>query len=411
LNKLKNGDYTNENLTSILKAGHEERIATHEALSKLMAYQTEAVKAEFGNSQQQNKLGLEIFAVLFVVGSLAMLIQAFLLIRKIKGGLGESQAAANAIAAGDLTRPLPAPSKDELGNLNASLSVMRNNLHELIANVRDGITALNQSSGDVSSSAQNSSKVTEMQSEAVSGMAAAMEQLSVSIDQVSEHAGDAHRVSLSSSQQATEGGRVIHSAATEMESIATSVGNVAETISGLEKHTSQISGIAKTIREIADQTNLLALNAAIEAARAGEQGRGFAVVADEVRKLAERTASATTDISGMILKIQEGTTQAVKEMEVGVARVSQGVELAHQAGNSVGGISKATEHAAHEVDSISHAIQEQSMAARDIAQRIEKIAQGTEENSLIASQTATSAKQVAALSKQLDELAARFRIA
>jgi methyl-accepting chemotaxis protein len=113
----------------------------------------------------------------------------------------------------------------------------------------------------------------------------------------------------------------------------------------------------------------------------------------------------------MILKIQEGTTQAVKEMEVGVARVSQGVELAHQAGNSVGGISKATEHAAHEVDSISHAIQEQSMAARDIAQRIEKIAQGTEENSLIASQTATSAKQVAALSKQLDELAARFRIA
>lgn len=410
LNKLKNGDYTNENLSSILKAGHEERIATHEALSKLMAYQTDAVKAEFEHSQQQNKLGLEIFAALIVVGSLGLLIQAYLLIRKVKMGLAESQAAANAIAAGDLTRPIPAPSKDELGDLNASLSVMRNNLHELIANVRDGISALNQSSGDVSTSAQNSSKVTEMQSEAVSGMAAAMEQLSVSIDQVSEHAGDAHRVSLTSSQQATEGGRVIHSAAAEMESIATSVGNVAQTISGLEKHTAQISGIAKTIREIADQTNLLALNAAIEAARAGEQGRGFAVVADEVRKLAERTASATTDISGMILKIQEGTTQAVKEMEVGVARVSQGVELARQAGNSVGGISQATEHAAHEVDSITHAIQEQSMAARDIAQRIEKIAQGTEENSLIASQTATSAKQVAALSKQLDELAARFRI-
>jgi methyl-accepting chemotaxis protein len=112
-----------------------------------------------------------------------MLIQAFLLIRKIKGGLGESQAAANAIAAGDLTRPLPAPSKDELGNLNASLSVMRNNLHELIANVRDGITALNQSSGDVSSSAQNSSNV-ECNRSCI-GDGGSDEQLSVSIDQVS----------------------------------------------------------------------------------------------------------------------------------------------------------------------------------------------------------------------------------
>ena len=411
VNKLRKGDYSTENQVTFVLAGHDERVATHDALSKLMAYQTAGIKNEIELSKQEDHLLMKILVGLFVMGVLFMVLQAYILIRKFKSGIHESQAAAIAIAAGDLTRPLPIPSKDELGGLNASLSVMRNNLHELIANVREGIAALNQSSGDVSASAQNSSKVTEMQSEAVSGMAAAMEQLSVSIDQVSEHAGDAHRVSLTSSQQATEGGRVIHGAAAEMESIATSVGNVAQTISGLEKHTAQISGIAKTIREIADQTNLLALNAAIEAARAGEQGRGFAVVADEVRKLAERTASATTDISGMILKIQEGTTQAVKEMEVGVARVSQGVELARQAGNSVGGISQATEHAAHEVDSITHAIQEQSMAARDIAQRIEKIAQGTEENSLIASQTATSAKQVAALSKQLDELAARFRIA
>ena len=349
--------------------------------------------------------------ILALLGSIALLMQAWMVVSKIKSGLLASREAAESIANGDLTRPLPAPSKDELGDLNAALSVMRNNLHELIANVREGISSLNQVSGDVSSSAQHSSKVTEMQSEAASGMAAAMEELSVSIDQINEHANDAHRVSQVSSVQAIEGGRVIHSTATEMENISTSVNLVSEKINGLEEYSKQISGIANSIREIADQTNLLALNAAIEAARAGEQGRGFAVVADEVRKLAERTTNSTTEISGMIVNIQEGTKQAVQEMGLSVARVNEGVKLARQAGDSVGSIRQAAEHAVHAVDDITQAIEEQSMAAKDIAQRIEKIAQGTEENSRAATKTASSAEKMTALSKQLDELAARFKIA
>ena len=356
-------------------------------------------------------LGNTALVVLGLLGSIALLLQAWVAIRKLKHGLLKSRQAAESIAAGDLTRPLPLATKDELGDLNAALSVMRNNLHKLIANVRDGITSLNQSSGDVSTSAHRSLKVTQMQSEAASGMAAAMEELSVSIDQVSEHANDAHRVSKTSSEQAVEGGRIIHSAATEMEHIATAVNNVGEKIRGLEKYSSEISGIVNVIREIAEQTNLLALNAAIEAARAGEQGRGFAVVADEVRKLAERTAVSTKEISTMIAKIQGGTKEAVDEMEIGVKRVSDGVGLARQAGNSVSSISDAAQQAAHAVDDITHAIKEQSLAARDIAQRIEKIAQGTEENSVASSKTATSARQMAELSGLLDELASRFKIA
>lgn len=349
--------------------------------------------------------------VVALVGSLILLLQAWIVIGRIKRGLLESKSAAESIAAGDLTKPLPLPSKDELGDVNASLSVMRNNLHELIASVREGITSLNHSSGNVSASARNSSKVSEMQSEAAAGMASAMEELSVSIDQVSEHANSAHRVSQVSSEKAVEGGQVIHSAATEMENISSSVNQVATKINGLEEYSKQISGIANTIKEIADQTNLLALNAAIEAARAGEQGRGFAVVADEVRKLAERTANSTKEISGMIGKIQVGTQEAVKEMEVSVTRVNEGVQLARKAGDSVSSIREAAENAARDVDDITHAIQEQSLAARDIAQRIEKIAQGTEENTIASTQTAESAKQMAELSKNLDELAARFRIA
>lgn len=411
VNALKQNNYSRDALQNLLVAGREERVAFHAALDKLIVYQTDAAKSEFENAVQMADFDHIVFIILFAVGSLALVLQSWFIIRRVKGGLQSAIDAANSIAAGDLTKPLPAASKDELGDLVASLSVMRNNLHELIANVKEGISALNQTSGTVSKSAHDSSKVTEMQSEAASGMAAAMEELSVSIDQVSEHAKDAYQVSQNSSKEAGEGGAIIQSTASEMEKIATAVNNVAETIRNLEGYSEQISSIVNTIREIADQTNLLALNAAIEAARAGEQGRGFAVVADEVRKLAERTAISTKEISGMISKIQDGTKQAAKEMDVSVKRVSDGVGLARQAGTSVSSISEAALHAARAVDDITSAIEEQSLAARDIAQRIEKIAQGTEENSLASSQTASSAQKMTELSKQLDELAARFRIA
>jgi aerotaxis receptor len=374
------------------------------AWSGIVGYILVAAAAWYG-------IDAKIILAMGLLGSIILLSQSAVVIRKIQKGLNQSKESAESIAAGDLNKPLPEASKDELGDLNSALSVMRNNLHELIANVRDGIAALNRTSVDVSSSAHDSSKVTEMQSEAATEMAAAMEELSVSIDQVSEHAKDAHRVSKNSSDHATDGGQVIHNAATEMEHIATAVNIVAETIRGLERYSSKIGGIVDEIREIADQTNLLALNAAIEAARAGEHGRGFAVVANEVRNLSERTATSTREITGMISKIKEGTKRAVQEMEIGVKRVNDGVGLARKAGNSVIKISDAAQQATRAVDDITLAIQEQSIAARDISQRIEKIALGTEQNRLASSKTANSAKQMEELSRQLDELASRFRIA
>jgi aerotaxis receptor len=350
-------------------------------------------------------------AILAILGTAILLLQAKLVINKIQHGLDQSRNSAESIAMGDLSKTLPVSSKDELGELNASLSVMRNNLHELVANVREGINALDQTSGDVASSANSTSRVSVMQSEEASGMAAAMEQLSVSIDQMNENAKDAHKVSKSSSEKAVEGGRIIHNAASEMESIAQSVKHVAQTINTMGEFSKQISGVANTIREIADQTNLLALNAAIEAARAGEQGRGFAVVADEVRNLAERTANSTKEISGMIGKIQEGTRRAVTEIEISVARVSEGVVLARQAGDSVSNIREAAEQAVQAVKDITHSIEEQSGVAREIAQRIEKIAQGTEANSLSTAKTADSAEKMVELSHRLAQLASRFKIA
>jgi methyl-accepting chemotaxis protein len=349
--------------------------------------------------------------VLTLLGGVMVLGIAWYAISHITSALRAAGDAADAIASGDLTRPMPPAGADEIGDLMAKLGVMRNTLHELIAAISQNTKGLNQAAGELSSSAAGSARTTEMQAEAASSMAASVEQLSVSIDQVEEHASEARSVTQAASTQSSEGGRIIHEAAAEMGHIADAVKNTASTIKELEGYSDQISSVVQVIKDIADQTNLLALNAAIEAARAGEQGRGFAVVADEVRKLAERTGKSTQEIGAMIGKIQHGTQRAVQEMEAGVQRVGDGVDLAHKAGDSVTGIRDSAERTTRAVDDINLALKEQAVAARDIAQKVERIAQGSEENSAAVAQTAAAAQRLAVLAGELSALTSRFRVA
>jgi len=343
-------------------------------------------------------------------GLLLVLVLAVPTINRIYRSLGIAGEAAAAIASGDLSRPMPAAGKDEVGVLVAQLGIMRNNLHEIITAVRRNVEAVTHSASELSASAGMSARTGESQSEAASSIAAAMEELTASIDQVESHARDARDVTLSSGRQSEEGGRIIHEAADEMQLIADTVNDTANTLRELEDFSGQISSIVKVIKEIADQTNLLALNAAIEAARAGEQGRGFAVVADEVRKLAERTANSTHEITGMIDKVQQSTQRAVQEMEAGVQRVNEGVGLANKAGDSVNGIRSGSEQVTRAVDEISHELKEQVSATREISQKVEQIAQGAEENSTTVAQTASSALHLEELARQLSGLAGKFRI-
>ena len=375
-----------------------------------MTYQEAVARQEYEGAQAHERLMLWVYGILILIGVLGVMGMSLVTIRRITHSLSSAGAAVEAIAAGDLTRAVPQAGSDEIGEILAKLAVMQGNLRELIGAVRGNVDNLNRAAMELSTASSSSARAGESQSEAASSMAASVEELSVSIDQVEAHAREARGVTLDSGSQSEEGGRIIHQTAEEMRNIAAAVNSTAGTIRELEDYSGQISSIVSVIKDIADQTNLLALNAAIEAARAGEQGRGFAVVADEVRKLAERTANSTQEITGMIGKIQQGTQRAAQEMESGVQRVNDGVQLAHKAGDSVIGIRASAEKVTRAVDDINLALKEQSVAAREIAQKVERIAQGAEQNSAAVNQTESSAQHLRTLAVELQELAGRFRV-
>ncbi len=383
----------------------------HDALLRQQAAATPGVQAAVltTNRDLLNRAapGVGVAALLSGLLMLVVLMQQ----RAIRRTLREAAGMADAIARGDLLAPLPCSADGDIGRLVGSMRIMRNSLHELVASLRQNSGVLRHAAESITSAIGEGARSSAEQSEAVSSIAAAVEQLSVSIDQVDEHAKTAHSVTAASNQQTTEGAQVIQDAILEMREIAAAVNHTAGSIRTLESHSGQIASIVRTIREIADQTNLLSLNAAIEAARAGEQGRGFAVVADEVRNLAERTARSTEEIGGMIDKVLESTRDTSREMTRSVERVGQGVELATRADTSMTRIREGMGEATLAVDGINASLSEQSAAARDMAGRVEMLARSAETHTESANRTSDEANRMRQLAMDLDTLAGRFRIA
>jgi methyl-accepting chemotaxis protein len=248
------------------------------------------------------------------------------------------------------------------------------------------------------------------QSEAAATTAAAVEQVTVSIGHVADHASATEATSIATCDLSDGGERIVGEASGEIARVADSVNALSQVVSSLGERSTEISGIVQVIRKIADQTNLLALNAAIEAARAGEQGRGFAVVADEVRKLAENTGEATQKISGMIDSIRHEIEDAVVNMDDSRTQVQSGVALAEQARGSLGEISRETHHTLEMIREISAATKEQSVASNEIARNVETIAQMTDENSSVIVQLSDAATHLEQMSSNLQNMANRFRL-
>jgi methyl-accepting chemotaxis protein len=317
---------------------------------------------------------------------------------------------AKQIQGGNLTSYAQPVGDDEIAQLVVGLDGMRKRLLEIISVISKNVGSLNQAATSLAVSANQSERAGSTQAQAATSMASSVEELSAMIDDIGKQAKTVHNLAEQSGTESLASGSIIQEAAGEMSNVAKAVKSTAATIRGLEDYSSQISGIVSVISGIADQTNLLALNAAIEAARAGEQGRGFAVVADEVRALAQRTASSTQEITQMIAKIQVNTQRAAQEIESGVNRVGDGVELAHRAASSVTDIHDSTQRVTSAIGGITRILVEQSASTRDITQRVRLIADSTIENRDIAIGTSRSADELAELARKLERIIADFKI-
>jgi len=234
--------------------------------------------------------------------------------------------------------------------------------------------------------------------------------VSQTIMDMAKNASNAADASKNASETATKGKRTVDTTATDMIKIARTVQEAAGTIEELGRSSAQIGEIVATINGIADQTNLLALNAAIEAARAGEQGRGFAVVADEVRKLAERTGQATKDIANRIQSIQQAAAESVNAMKKGSDEVDKGVALAKEASSSLDTIVSGSASAMDMVQRIAAATEQQSAAAEEVSQNMEHISDITKQSSASTSQIKVSATDLARLAAELKETTAWFKL-
>ena len=333
--------------------------------------------------------------------------------RTIMGGIGGEPSYAvevtRQIADGDLTFSIRTRPGDET-SLLATMKVMQASLKTMITQTRDAAASLTTEAKSLVTTSNDVSDRSVQQSESATSMAAYVHQMNASISQVAQSANIAHTMTNEASELCVEGASLIKDTVGKINDIASSVEQSSKVIQDLGEQSNKISSIAHVIKEIADQTNLLALNAAIEAARAGEQGRGFAVVADEVRKLAERTTSSTKEIATMIDGIQKGTQSAVLVMAEGASNVHQGVAMAARTGDSMNRIDAGAREVRTVVEAISTTLHEQSSAISNLSQNVEKIAQMIEENSAADKVVSGAAAGLEQLAETLKAGVDRFKV-
>lgn len=388
----------------------EQGMLTREALSALIQYQAVNGERNFLKKQESQKFQQFISIGLLVVGIAAGLILSLVITRNITVPLAEVVEIANAIANKQLNLTVPAGGSNETGQLLTAFGRMQRSLHEVLGGVRSSSGDLSQSALQLQENAAQISQASQQQSEAASAMAAAVEELTTSIEQVAQRAQQAQASADQTRDQSRQGSSVVRNTANEMRAIASKVRDSAEMTRKLGERSQAIDSIVGTIRDIADQTNLLALNAAIEAARAGEQGRGFAVVADEVRKLAERTSQSTQQIGGLIATIRSEIEVVVGDMQSGEVQMESGVALAEQAQSAIDAISHNADEINQLVHDISLALKEQTTASQDVARNVEQVAQLSEENSRAVMQTADATVHLKTLASQLDKAVHSFRL-
>lgn len=311
---------------------------------------------------------------------------------------------------GDLTRRLEVKSKDETGELCRHFNTFVDRIHQIIVQISQSSRDVASSAAEVSASSEEMTVGLSQQLEQTQNVAASLDEMTTSISDVAQRSERASDHSQQAGEAARHGGEIVSQTIDGINGVDRVVRDSSSAIEQLGRRSEEIGQIIGVINDIADQTNLLALNAAIEAARAGEHGRGFAVVADEVRKLADRTTKATEEIARSIETIQTETATAVQQMQLGTEHVAEGTELARQAGEALKGIVSGADEVAAMIQAIAAAAEQQSVTSREITAAIESISAVSHQSREGSQQAATAAADLSHKSEQLQGIVNQFKI-
>ncbi|POF87373.1 chemotaxis protein [Pseudomonas putida] len=338
------------------------------------------------------------------------LIAAWAITRQIVGPLRYTLTAAERVASGDLSQNLQIDRRDELGQLQASMQRMTVSLRELIGGIGDGVTQIASAAEELSAVTEQTSAGVNNQKVETDQVATAMNEMAATVQEVARNAEQASEAALAADQQAREGDRVVGEAIAQIERLASEVNNSSEAMNQLKGESDKIGSVLDVIKAVAQQTNLLALNAAIEAARAGEAGRGFAVVADEVRSLAQRTQQSTEEIEALIASLQSGTQRVASVMDASRDLTESSVELTRRAGGSLETITRTVSSIQAMNQQIATAAEQQSAVAEEINRSVMNVRDISDQTSAASEETASSSVELARLGTHLQGLVGRFRL-
>jgi methyl-accepting chemotaxis protein len=385
----------------------EELEHSNEALSDLIQ---SSVDQAATNQAQTRQHAISVSFAIAAIATVAFSAFAMFIGRSMIRALRSLGATLAGLAKGDLTERVNVESDDEIAGVGIAANTMADSMATMLREINLASEHVAAAAQEIEASGNEVRRQTAQQNERIEGFAAALEQITQGTEVVAEKSGQASRAASESRAAASQGGEVVNDALGGMESIEHMVGESAVLIEDLGKRGEEIGRIIVVIDDIADQTNLLALNAAIEAARAGEHGRGFAVVADEVRKLADRTTKATEEIARSISTIREHTSKAVEHMESGTQRTREGVQRARIAGDRLGAIVQATDEVNGMINNIAGAVQEQRAASQSVLTDIGELSTSSRSMNDAAAQAAEAASMLAEHACKMRALVNRFTI-
>ncbi|PYC20673.1 methyl-accepting chemotaxis protein [Pseudomonas jessenii] len=338
------------------------------------------------------------------------LLAAWAITRQIIIPLNQTLKVAERVAAGDLTHNLVSLRRDELGQLQRSMQSMTQGLRELVGGISDGVTQIASAAEELSAVTEQTSAGVNNQKIETDQVATAMNEMAATVQEVARNAEEASEAAVAADQQAREGDKVVGEAIAQIERLAVEVGHSTEAMGELKRESDKIGSVLDVIKSVAQQTNLLALNAAIEAARAGEAGRGFAVVADEVRSLAQRTQKSTEEIEELIVGLQNGTQQVATIMDNSRTLTDSSVELTRRAGGSLESITRTVSAIQAMNQQIAAAAEQQSAVAEEINRSVLNVRDVSDQTSAASEETAASSVELARLGNHLQMLVGRFKV-